>query len=66
MNIFFPPDYQYVLYYLFTVIFISIISIIIDKLLERKNYKHKKIVSRSMIVLLVLLTLYFGVLPLYL
>ena len=62
---FFPPDYQYSLYYLIIFIIISIVAIKIDKQMKSRDYKHKKVISRTMMVFLLLLAIYFAFLPNY-
>ena len=62
---FFPPDYKYGLYYLIIIILISIVSIFIDQMMERNEYKHKKIVTRILIAIIILVAVYFSYGPIY-
>lgn len=62
---FYPPDYKYSLYYLIIIIVISIVSIFIDQIVERNEYKHKNTVTRILAVFIILAAVYFSYGPVY-
>lgn len=62
---FFPPEYKYGLYYLIIIILISIVSIFIDQIIERTEYKHKSVITRILTAIIILAAVYFSYGPIY-
>jgi hypothetical protein len=61
----FPPDYKYGLYYLIILILISIVSIYIDQMMERNEYKQKKTFTRILMAIIILFAVYLSYGPIY-